>query len=330
MSFPRDHGKHPDFQTEWWYFTGNLAGRGQEFGFQLTFFRRGLFSERVSLESDWSVRDLYPAHLAVTDKTGKRFFHYETMSREGPNLAGASERDLDVHVKDWSARRTDEGIVLSARAEGVGLALTLKPAKPMVLHGNNGYSRKGDAEDQASHYYSFTRLSARGVLAIGDESYPVEGLAWMDHEFGSSILSEDQVGWDWFSLQLDDGSEVMAFHLRRKDGTVERPFGSLVSQDGTVQYLTGDQISIVPNRIWKSPKTGALYPAGWTIRLKDSNTRLEVVPAMQDQELSGARSTQIVYWEGAVDIEGSHEGAPVRGSGYAELTGYAHSMGGRL
>jgi predicted secreted hydrolase len=330
MSFPRDHGKHPDFQTEWWYFTGNLTARDREFGFQLTFFRRSLFTKRVNLASNWAAKDLYPAHFAITDKTGKRFFHFEAMSREGPNLAGASDNDLDVSVGSWSARGAGDSIVLAAAAEGVELKLTLRPAKAMVLQGQNGYSRKGDSENQASHYYSFTRLSAQGAVTIGEESYSVEGLAWMDHEFGSSILSSDQAGWDWFSLQLDDGSEVMVFHLRKKDGTFEKPFGTLVTANGVAKYLSGDQISIVANRTWKSPKTGAAYPAAWTIRLKDSNARLEVVPSMEDQELSAKKSTQVVYWEGAVQIQGISQGVPVRGSGYAELTGYAHSMGGRL
>ncbi len=314
LQFPRDHGKHSDFQTEWWYFTGNLTSPDKNFGFQLTFFRRSLLPERPKLDSDWTARDLYPAHFALTDKTDKRFYHFDIIAREGPNLAGAAADDLDVHVRNWRVKRDQERLMLEAQQNGAAINLTLTPLKPIVLHGKNGYSRKGDDEHQASHYYSFTRLAAQGTVRLLGKEYAVEGLAWMDHEFGSSILSKDQAGWDWFSLQLDDGTDLMVFHLRKKDGAFETPFGTLVAPDGVATYLRGDDIAILPQGQWRSPATNALYPAGWQISVKKTDTVLSVAPAVPDQELSAGRSTQVIYWEGAVNVSGRHQGRPVAGA----------------
>jgi len=330
LQFPHDHGKHSDFHTEWWYFTGNLTSPQRDFGFQLTFFRRSLAAERPALDSSWTARDLYPAHFALTDKTGKRFFHFDIISREGPNLAGAAQGDLDVRVRDWSVKRENDKISLAAEQGHVGISLILTALKPITLHGKKGYSVKGENENQASHYYSYTRLAANGTINLDGKAYTVNGLAWMDHEFGSSILTEDQAGWDWFSLQLDDGTDLMVFHLRKKDGTLEKAFGTLVSPEGVSAYLVGKDIEILPKGKWKSDVTDALYPAEWIISLKGTDTVLEVTPAVSHQELAASRSTQVVYWEGAVNLRGSHHGKAVKGSGYAELTGYAHSMGGRL
>lgn len=330
LQFPMDHGKHPDFHTEWWYFTGNLTSPNRDFGFQLTFFRRTLTTHRPKLDSNWTVRDLYPAHFAVTDKTGKRFFHFDIISREGPNLAGAALNDLDVQVRNWSAKRENDRILLTAEQGDVGVNLVLTALKSVTLHGKNGYSAKSNDENQASHYYSYTRLAASGTVTLDGQVYAVQGLAWMDHEFGSTMLAADQEGWDWFSLQLDDGADLMVFRLRKKDGTSERPFGTLVSPDGSSTCLVGDDINIRSKGQWKSPVTGAIYPAAWTISLKGPDTILEVAPVLPDQELTALRSTQVVYWEGAVNVHGRHQGKDVKGSGYAELTGYAHSMGGRL
>ncbi len=330
LQFPRDHGKHPDFQTEWWYFTGNLTSPEKDFGFQLTFFRRSLTTQPIKLDSKWTVRDLYPAHFALTDKTEKQFFHFDIISREGPDLAGAAIDDLDVRVRNWTVKRQNNHILLSAEQGDIAVRLTLNALKPLVLHGKNGYSVKGENENQASHYYSYTRLAANGMVNLSGKTYPVQGLAWMDHEFGSSILTSDQEGWDWFSLQLDDGTDLMVFHLRKKGGGYEKPFGTLVRPDGSAIYLTGRDIEILPRGKWKSQVTDASYPAEWVISLKETDTMLEVKPAVSDQELATKSSTQVIYWEGAVHITGRHEGKQVKGYGYAELTGYAHSMGGRL
>lgn len=331
LTFPKDHGKHPEFQTEWWYFTGNLESQqDRRWGFELTFFRRGLTRQMARAESAWRVLDLYPAHFAVTDVQNRKFFFSELLSREGPGLAGASLENLGVWVKDWSAELRSEQIHIRARADGCSLELALRPLKPVVLHGQGGYSRKSDREKQASYYYSFTRLDARGSLTLDGKTHPVTGLAWMDHEFGSSLLAEDQAGWDWFSLQLDDGTDLMLFQMRRKDGTFEPPVGTVVDKDGTGAYVRGREISISPSGSWTSPHTKAVYPSGWTIEIPGQNTKLAVVPLVQDQELASGKSTGIVYWEGAVGVRGSSGGRAVQGYGYVELTGYAHSMAGRL
>ena len=331
LDFPADHGKHPAFQTEWWYFTGNLqSDEDRPWGFQLTFFRRGFFAKSPRPDSAWSVRDVYPAHFALADIQTRTFFHTELLSREGPGLAGSATGDLDVHVRNWSAQRSGDRVLLKAREGDYALDLTLTPQKPVVLHGKSGFSRKGDSPGQASFYYSFTRMAAQGSIVFKGVERKVNGLAWMDHEFGSSLLIGDQAGWDWFSLQLDDGTELMVFHLRKKDGAFEQPFGTFVPQEGPSVGLSDRQIAISATRQWTSPHTKATYPSEWTIEVPDQNLKLRVTPLMPDQELATARSTRIVYWEGAVTATGSRNGRDVRGTGYAELTGYAHSMGGKL
>ncbi|MFH1112533.1 MAG: lipocalin-like domain-containing protein [Pseudomonadota bacterium] len=330
LAFPQDHGKHPGFQTEWWYFTGNLNSNGRLWGFQLTFFRRSMMKERVKRNSAWAVRDLYPAHFALTDISGRRFHHAEILSREGPGLAQASPQGLNVSVKDWSAQQHGDEIHIKARQNGCALDLRLKPLKPLVLQGDHGFSRKGGTGEQASYYYSFTRLQAEGTVTFKGISHKVAGLAWMDHEFGSSILLEDQAGWDWFSLQLDDGSEIMVFQLRKRDGSGERPFGTLVPAAGRPKSLEGRQIVISVTDVWTSSRTGATYPSGWSVDIPSEKIRLTIAPLFEDQELVASKSTGVVYWEGAVKVNGSANGLALRGRGYVELTGYAHSMAGRL
>jgi predicted secreted hydrolase len=331
FEFPRDHGKHPEFQTEWWYFTGNLVSKDQRaWGFQLTFFRRGLARNQQDRRSAWTVRDLYPAHFAITDVKDGRFSHGELLVREGPGLAEASADSLSVRVKDWSAEMRDGEIHLRARKGKSALDLRLKPAKPLVLHGEAGFSRKGDREDQASYYYSFTRLKASGTLVFDGISHGVRGTAWMDHEFGSAIVKEDQSGWDWFSIQMDDGTELMVFYMRRKNGRPERTFGTFVGTDGRAVDLVGSRIDVSAIGTWKSPRTKTIYPSGWSMKIPRLGINLRVTPLIKDQELISEGSTGIVYWEGAVRVDGSRGKKKVSGRGYVELTGYAHSMSGRL
>ena len=327
--FPRDHGKHPDFRTEWWYFTGNLDSEGRQWGVQVTFFRRGLVSEPRQQSSAWNLRDVYLAHFALTDVTGGRFVYGELLSREGPGLANASAEDLNVRIRDWSAQREQDAMRLTARHDGYAVDLQLVPQKPVTLHGDRGYSRKGDSERQASYYYSITRLDAAGTITFDGVSHRVNGHAWMDHEFGSGMMRPDQAGWDWFSLQLDDGSDVMVFHLRKKDGSFEQPFGTLVPREGPAVALAGAPV-ISAQGSWVSPHTGAEYPSGWTVEVPDQGISLQVKPLLRDQELNTSRSTRITYWEGAVAVEGHIGDRPVKGRGYVELTGYAHPMGGKL
>ncbi len=330
LSFPKDHGKHPETQTEWWYFTGNLDSKDSRWGFQLTFFRRSMFKKRSFADSAWGILDLYPAHFAITNVGDSLFFHSEMISREGPGLASASDDDLRVAVKNWKVYRDGEDIRLEASQGKYSLDLTLKLLKPMVLHGENGFSRKGKDPKQASYYYSFSRLEANGSITFDGKSQDVTGLVWMDHEFGSSILSGDQIGWDWFSIQLDDGTELMVFSLRDKAGNFEKPFGTFVHADGKVSELSEKGIRIVPTGNWTSPKTKTRYPSGWKILIEDEQIELNVKPVILDQELSTGESTQVVYWEGAIDITGKRGGTSVSGRGYVELVGYAHSMEGRL
>jgi predicted secreted hydrolase len=331
LSFPKDHGRHPEFQTEWWYFTGNLESTdGGRWGFQLTFFRRAFAPEPSEKGSAWRVKDLYPAHFALTDLKNGRFHHAELLSREGPGLAAAADDRLDVFVKDWSAKQEDDGIRVQAHADGRSIDLLLVPHKPPALHGREGFSQKGDRENQASYYYSFTRLGAAGRVTCEGATHQVTGLAWMDHEFGSGILAPDQAGWDWAALHLDDGTDVMAFHMRKKDGTFEQAFGTVVKADGSVEDLHGKKIAMQPLGTWTSPRTKAKYPSGWRLTVPGLDIDLRITPALEDQELETKGSTRIIYWEGAVVAEGSRAGKKVKGKGYVELTGYAHSMAGRL
>ncbi len=330
LSFPQDHGKHPSFETEWWYFTGNLTSADRKWGTQLTFFRRSLFDKNVNGSSSWSVRDLYPGHFAITDITGGNFFHSEIISREGPGLADAASDHLSVRVKDWRASMDGGAITLRAVDGPYEIDLSLTPEKPLILHGNNGFSVKGNDPDQASYYYSFTRLKAEGALVFNGSRFKVTGSMWMDHEFGSSILTPDQVGWDWFSLQFDNGTELMAFYLRRKDGANEKPFATFVDRLGKPTHLSGSSVSIKAGGSWVSPSTKAKYPNKWTIEIPEKKLRIIVSPAIKDQELSNLKSTQTSYWEGAVVATGVVDGEAVQGTGYVELTGYSKSMGGQL
>jgi len=330
LVFPRDHGKHPNFETEWWYFTGNLFSENHSWGTQLTLFRRGFFKKSAGKGSAWEIKDLYPAHFAITDVVDKIFFHTELMSREGPGLAGAAADYLNVHVKDWSASQDGDKILLKAREGRYAINLTLTPEKPVVLHGDEGLSVKGNDPGQASYYYSYTRLNAEGTVLFDGVEHHVSGLMWMDHEFGSSILSPDQVGWDWFSLQFDNKTELMAFHLRRKDGSFEKPFATLVDSSGNSTRLSGDSIIIKAVDYWVSPHTKAKYPSEWIIEVPEKKLRVKIVPAINDQELTTERSTGTSYWEGSAKVTGTIEGQPIEGNGYVELTGYAQSMGGYL
>lgn len=328
--FPHDHGKHPNFETEWWYFTGNLASKNHKWGTQLTFFRRGLFIKHSKSLSTWRVRDLYPAHFAITDISDNKFFHTQIISREGPGLSGAASDSLNVHIKGWSASEEGGKITLKAKETNYEVNLTLTPEKPVVLHGNKGFSVKGSDANQASYYYSYTRLKAQGVLMFNGVEHQVSGLMWMDHEFGSSILSADQVGWDWFSIQFEDGTELMAFHLRRNDGSFDKPFATFVDSSGNCTHFSGNAISITPLDFWVSPHTQVQYPSEWTIEIPQKHLEVKIIPAVKDQELTAESSSDTSYWEGAVRIIGVSENHPVTGSGYVELTGYAKSMGGKL
>jgi predicted secreted hydrolase len=329
--FPQDHGSHDEFRTEWWYYTGHLSTpEGRRFGFELTFFRRALAPPGAPPSpSAWRLDQLYLAHAAVTDLDGKRFLYDEKISRAGLGKAGADRDRLHVWIDRWRAEappHSDAPQRLQANAASFSLDLRLTPHRGPVIHGRDGLSRKGDQPHETSHYYSFTRLSTEGRLTLDGADYRVTGLSWMDHEFGSGDLGDDLVGWDWFSLQLDNRSELMLYRLRRSDG---RPgpasSGTLVQADGRVTFLRSEEIQLAVLGYWTSPASKARYPQGWEVKIPTADMTLILQPLLDDQELITARSTQVTYWEGAVTVTGQAQGKPVTGQGYAELTGYARS-----
>jgi predicted secreted hydrolase len=322
--FPRDHGSHPEFKLEWWYYTGNLrSADGHEYGYELTFFRTGM-DRSYENASVWHIRDLYMAHFAVTDITDRKFYYFEKLSRAGPGIAGADIGTLNVWNQNWSARLEGSAMKLVANAGETAIELSLESKKRPAIHGTNGVSQKAEGAGHASHYYSMTRLAANGTLRIGAKPVQVSGESWMDHEFGTNQLTENQAGWDWFSIQLDNGTDLMLYRLRNRDGSLN-PYssGTIVDQNSKTQHIQLAEFAATPGRQWKSTKTGTSYPIEWTIALQGRGTELRLVPLIDDQELVTTRSTGIAYWEGAVQISGTWGGKPVKGKGYLELTGYS-------
>jgi len=331
LRFPADHGPHPDYQTEWWYYTGNLETTDRRhLGYQLTFFRRALIpvEQQKPRASHWAAEQVYMAHFALTDVAAKNFGAFERFSRGAAGLAGAQAAPFNIWLEDWQVQETEPGIYrLYAAVDGLTLDLYLVDEKGPVLQGDRGYSQKGPDPGNASYYYSQSRLLSSGRVQIDGAVFEVSGSSWMDHEFSTSALSPDQVGWDWFALQLDDGSELMVFHIRRTDGSVD-PFsaGTLIQTDGTTRHLGHRDYAIRVEDTWRSPHSGAVYPARWSISLPALDLDIQVVPHLSDQELN----VSYTYWEGAVFISGMHAGRPVSGDGYVELTGYAGSMQGQF
>ncbi len=323
LVFPEDHGPHPTFRTEWWYLTGNLEGSGgRPFGFQLTFFRNGLSPDRVDSPSAWRTDQAWMAHFAVTDVDGASHHAFERFARGAAGLAGARASPFRVWLEDWTVASVGDALFpLEVRAEegDVLLELVLEAEKEMVLQGDAGYSRKGTDPGQASYYYSYTRLTARGRVRTGGDTVEVGGLAWMDREWSTSVLSEGQVGWDWFALQLTDGAELVFYQLRRSDGSTD-PFsrGLYVRPDASTLSLSPGDWSLEVLDRWSSPVDGTLYPSRWRVRIPALGLELDVRSRVPDQELDlGFR-----YWEGAVAVEGRTADGSVEGWGYAELTGY--------
>ncbi|NOT58557.1 MAG: carotenoid 1,2-hydratase, partial [Deltaproteobacteria bacterium] len=329
---PRDHAAHPPYRLEWWYYTGNVeTAEGRRFGYQLTFFRTGV-TPNPTTPSRWAVRDLYLAHFAISDLEGKRFSFFERLNRAGVHWAGADPTTYRVWHgwnERWEARLEGADHVLSASDGPYTIALRLTPEKPPVLHGKDGFSQKGPSAGNASHYYSSTRMRTSGTLAIDGQTFSVTGLSWMDHEFGTSFLEQDQVGWDWFSLQFQDGRELMLFQLRRADGSIDaQASGTLVEVDGGTTHLSAQDFTLVPEQYWQSPESGARYPIAWTVTLPRQNMHMRVTAVLPDQELRTEASTGVTYWEGSVTVSGQAGGREVHGRGYLEMTGYAgKSMG---
>ncbi|MEO8033124.1 MAG: lipocalin-like domain-containing protein [Acidobacteriota bacterium] len=329
FAFPRDHGSHDEYQTEWWYYTGHLrTADGHRFGFEVTFFRVGIAPLSTPVQSQWDLRHLSMAHFAITDVDGKAFRYYEKLNRSSSFTAYQAAGHLDVMNEGWRATTMPDGswrIVAFAGASAVAssqkdqLDLTLRSRKLPAVHGENGISVKAAGVGYASHYYSMTRLEATG--SINGKS--CQGQAWMDHEFGSAQLRESQTGWDWFSVQLDNDMELMIYVIRRRDGTPDlTSAGSVITSDGSVIHLRHDQLAIAPLSRWKSPLSGATYPMGWRVSVPSLRIALTLQPLLRQQELVTHASTQVTYWEGAVSVSGSFDSSAVSGEGYVEMTGY--------
>jgi predicted secreted hydrolase len=315
--FPRDHFEHPEFRTEWWYYTGNVrAADGHRYGFELVFFREGERDRAGDNASAWRVDDLYLAHLALTDIDGGRFLDRQRLNRAGPGIAGASFEQRRVWNGNWQARwdPASSEQTLTAVAEGVRFDLHLKPLKPAVIHGENGVSQKAAGAGKASYYVSFPRLEVSGTV----NGTAVAGQAWMDHEWFTHQLEANQQGWDWFSVQLDNNSELMLFQLRTKDGGID-PYsaGTYIAPDGRARHLKRADFTLQPLEWWTSPKTGARYPIRWKIAVPPLGVALECRAAIPNQELVPEQKDSPAYWEGAVTYTGSS-----RGLGYLEMTGY--------
>ena len=325
--FPADHGPHADYRNEWWYLTGNLDGEnGARFGFEFTIFRFSLVPSGTDISGDasaWRSNQVYVGHFAITDAGEKQFYVAQRYSRGGLGLAGAAAEPFHVWLDDWSiaAARPDTESIWRLRASdrNIALNLTLEPQKLPVLNGVNGLSQKAAMAGHASYYYSITRLQTDGTLQIGDNVFEVNGLSWLDREWGSSALSRDQEGWDWFALQLSDGSDLMFYNLRRKDGSHDvHSAGTLTLADGSAVHLSKDDFIVEVLDTWQSPQR-ARYPVAWRIAVPEYKLNLKIDPVLDAQELV----TTVRYWEGAVDVSGERDGTPIVGRGYVELTGYA-------
>lgn len=330
--FPRDHASHPEYATEWWYYTGHLqAANGKRFGYELTFFRIGLMPNLAGRTSKWATRDIMLGHLALTDETGNQFYFVDRASRAALGLAGAETATPHVWINDWAVHFGGKNDVeQTMRAVGqshgtqFGISLVQRPAKPLVIHGEKGISQKSAGVGRASHYYSFTRLATQGTVRVGNQRFTVTGQSWFDHEFGSNQLGENQAGWDWFSIQLDDGREIMLYHMRLRSGGTD-PFssGTFIERNGTARHLRLQDFRAEPLNTWHSPVSGANYPAHWRVTLPHEGIILDITPTVANQELATQHSTGVTYWEGSVRVLGTQRGHALQGVGYVELTGYA-------
>lgn len=343
-SFPRDHGQHPRFRLEWWYYTGIVrTSQGRAFGYQVTFFRQGLHSGPVQGASAWRTGSVYLAHLALRDLEGGKFLYAARTGRDSLGMSGAASDRQHVWLKDWSvapAGGDPLSIRIAAQDPALGLNLALTPLTPPVLHGSAGLDRKGSAPGQASWYYSLPRLKTTGEIRLGEERWKVNGTTWMDHEFGSGQLAVDQVGWDWLSLRLDNGMDMMLYRLRTRDGGVSptsggtlsdaagRPIHIRLSVKSDDKQPAGEILAMAtPTETWISPKSGARYPLYWSVTLPQAGLTLTVRPAAPNQEILPGAGLPFGYWEGAVWAQGDQSGKPIRGEGYLELTGYAGDLG---
>lgn len=328
FSFPRDHVSHDEFKTEWWYYTGHLESKDhKQYGYELTFFRTGVDELPVKQHSPWDVKDIFLAHFAITDENNRTFHYFEKLNRSGLNSAGAKLDHYYVFNESWSVEQLGNQFVLKADTPDFGLHLLLTASKPPVVHGKDGVSQKASCKGCASHYYSMTRLKSEGYVYLKGQAVPVTGTSWMDHEFGSNQLTSEQVGWDWYSVQLNDNTELMLYVIKKTDGSIDsNSSGTIIYADGTSKHISQSEFSITTKRQWKSPHTGGTYPVDWTINIPSQKVSLNLVPVLDDQELSTAKSTGVSYWEGATTVKGQVNGKSVTGQAYVEMTGYAEKF----
>jgi predicted secreted hydrolase len=323
LSFPADHGAHPRFRIEWWYITARLQDAGgRRFGAQFALFRFALRPESDATRDDWHGAQVYMVHAALSDLEGGGFHHVERFARGAAGLAGVERDPYRGWLGDCSARSTQRDalfpLTLDCGGDDFRYRLELSEGGPRVLHGEAGYSRKSDLPGAASHYYAYPFIAARGEIALGEQTHAVSGAAWYDHEWTSSLLGANQVGWDWFSLRLSDGSALMLFHIRDDSGAVVSSRGSLIEADGAVRAFSDGTISAEPTRVWTSPSSGVRYPLGWRLRSDTLDLELDLDAVLDGQELN----TTVRYWEGAIDARGQRGGKAVSAEGYLELTGY--------
>jgi predicted secreted hydrolase len=320
--FPDDHGAHSGFRTEWWYYTGNVAtDAGRRFAFQLTFFRFALSPQVAERASAWASNQVYMAHFAVTDVDEGRFHAAERFSRGALELAGARPEPFRVWLGDWQADASGGFFPQRLRANDGGYAIDLRldEDKPVILNGDAGLSRKSADRGNASYYYSIPRIAVGGTITTPDGGWQVRGAAWFDREWSSSALAADQIGWDWFALQLSDGRDLMVFRLRSRDGDGHGyAAGTLVEASGEAHRLKAQDFLLDELESWRSPRGGARYPARWRLRVPDAAIDVEITPQIPDQELN----LSFRYWEGASRVAGTSAAAPVTGFGHVELTGY--------
>jgi predicted secreted hydrolase len=333
--FPKDHGSHPGYRTEWWYYTGNLlAESGDRYGYQLTFFRSQISPSGATKNwprppSAWRTQQIFVGHAAVSDISKKRHRQAELIAREALGMAGATQKTAGtaIFINNWSAKIGADSHILEAVTDDFSIDLTLQPAKPPVLHGQAGYSRKGSTPERASCYYSLPRLKTEGALTIGAKTIPLRGLSWMDHEFSTAPLEPGIIGWDWFSLQLSDQTEIMLFLLRNEEGRFSpASSGTFIDVSGKPRHLTKDDFRVDVLDSWKSPRSQALYPVHWRLTVFPLAIQLTAQANISDQEMQTQTTTGVTYWEGSIAINGSVGKYPVKGSGYVELTGYAKSF----
>lgn len=321
--FPLDHGPHPEYTTEWWYYTGNLTDEdGDPFGYQLTFFRSALTPDMEERDSAFASNQIYMAHFAITDVAGNEHVSFERYARGGEEMAGATGTPLyEVWLDGWRVTQMGDGsyeMVAAATKDGVSYVLDfVLSGDRLLLHGDRGLSQKGAEVGNANHYYSLAQLETSGTIAVGETVHQLTGLSWMDHEFGTSALGGETVGWDWFSIMLEDNTALMFAQLRNAAGDrVYTLGGSLAYTDGRLEKLDTVELTVLDE--WTSPRTQITYPAKWEISFPDQNIDLSIEPMIPDQEMD----VSFIYYEGAINVTGTIDGTPTTGTGYVELTGY--------